>query len=506
MATKITSRVIAPGAVTSNSLAEGISLGGGGPKISNVAIANSSYGLKDDTAIALEGGYLVITGTGFETGCQVIVGSNNAVSTTFVNSTTLQAQIGAADAGSKAVYVVNTDGGTAIRVNGVTYSAVPSWVTSSSLPGQAVNNPISIQLSASDAITYQLQAGSTLPTGLTLSANGLLSGTVTGVVNNTNYSFIIEAIDSENQESPRTFNLAVEASDFDISPAVNDLESWKFDTNGDFVLSSNGEWTMTTTSTKTFNIKMWGAGGGKSVVAFFNPSINYGGGGGYISGDVTIPAGTYKLRIGGGGLATGAGGYNGGGTGGTWVGGTMAAGGGGSTGIYLTNVAHDSVVMIAAGGGGGAGNDNGPIGRGGAGGGNTGQNGTSGSGDTSGKGGTQIAGGAAGTGGNLGQAGDALQGGFGGIRGPSGSAGGGGGGGYYGGGGGSGTTNTEGAGGGGGGSSFANTIFVANITSTTGNYEIPGNNSDSDRGTAGNGATTVGENGTAGKIVIRLVT
>lgn len=184
---------------------------GGGPKISNVSIANSSYTILDDTAIALEGGYLVITGAGFASGCQVIVGSSTATSTTFVNSTTIRAQVGAADAGSKVVYVVNTDGGTAIRVNGLTYSATPTWVTGSTLPTGAADSSISIQLSATadSNVSYQLQTGSSLPAGLSLAANGLLTGTVTGIEEETTYSFTIEAIDTENQESPRTFSLTI---------------------------------------------------------------------------------------------------------------------------------------------------------------------------------------------------------------------------------------------------------------------------------------------------------
>jgi hypothetical protein len=211
MATKITSRVIAPGAVTANSLAESISLSGGGPKISNVAIANSTYGILDDTAVDISGGYLIITGTGFETGCQVIVGSNNAISTTFVDSTTIRAQVGAADAGTKTLYVVNTDGGTAIRVNGLTYSATPTWSTGSTLTESNVNEAISIQLSATSdsTVTYALQSGSVLPPGLSLSSGGLLSGTVTTISENTTYNFTVEATDTQFQNSPRTFSITI---------------------------------------------------------------------------------------------------------------------------------------------------------------------------------------------------------------------------------------------------------------------------------------------------------
>ena len=204
--TRIKSYGLSDGAVTTEKISNNVSLG---VKISNIQIANSAYSVLDDTAIALGGGYLVITGAGFAAGCQVIVGANTATSTTFVNSTTLRAQVGAADAGTKTVYVVNTDGGTAIRVNGLTYSATPTWVTGSTLTAGVVNQAISIQLDASLATSYQLQTGSSLPAGLSLAANGLLTGTVTGIGADTTYSFTIEAIDAENQESPRSFSITV---------------------------------------------------------------------------------------------------------------------------------------------------------------------------------------------------------------------------------------------------------------------------------------------------------
>jgi hypothetical protein len=208
--TRIKSYGLSDGAVTTEKISNNVSLG---VKISNIQIANSSYSVLDDTAVALEGGYIVITGAGFASGCQVIVGANTASSTTFVNSTTIRAQVGAADAGTKTVYVVNTDGGTAIRVNGLTYSATPTWVTGSTLTEAGVDEAISIQLDASLATSYQLQTGSTLPAGLSLAANGLLTGTVTGIEDETTYSFTIEAIDTENQESPRSFSITITSGD-----------------------------------------------------------------------------------------------------------------------------------------------------------------------------------------------------------------------------------------------------------------------------------------------------
>jgi hypothetical protein len=181
---------------------------GGGPKITNLQVTDSTWTVLDDTAVDTAGGYIKITGTGFAAGCQVLVNNVPATSTTFVSATEVRAQVPATAAGTYVVYLVNADGGVAIRVNGITFSATPTWVTGSTLAGD-VDSAISIQLSATSATTYSLQAGSTLPTGLTLSAGGLISGTVTGLTNDTSYSFTVVATDSENQDSPRTFTITI---------------------------------------------------------------------------------------------------------------------------------------------------------------------------------------------------------------------------------------------------------------------------------------------------------
>lgn len=188
---------------------------GGGPKISNIQITNSSYVVLDDTAVALPGGYIKITGSGFASGCTVIINGTSATSVTFVDSNTINAQVGPQNAGTYIVYVTNTDGSTAIRVNGITYSSTPTWVTGSTLPAGTVDTPITIQLNATGdgSITYALQAGSTLPTGLTLTSGGLLSGTIPGLDTETTYNFTIEAIDNQSQESPRAFSITITVGD-----------------------------------------------------------------------------------------------------------------------------------------------------------------------------------------------------------------------------------------------------------------------------------------------------
>jgi len=200
---------IANSAITSSKLASEVTTlisQGGGPKITNIQVTNNTYTVLDDTAVDTAGGYIRITGTGFAAGCQVLVNNVPATSTTFVSATEVRAQVPGTAAGTYVVYLVNSDGGVAIRVNGVTFSTVPSWTTTSSLNSSVIVN---IQLQASGASTFSLATGSTLPAGLTLNSSGLLSGTIAGLTQDTTYSFTVNAIDTENQDSPRTFSLAV---------------------------------------------------------------------------------------------------------------------------------------------------------------------------------------------------------------------------------------------------------------------------------------------------------
>ncbi|NBR62685.1 MAG: hypothetical protein EBT86_13900, partial [Actinobacteria bacterium] len=66
---------------------------------------------------------------------------------------------------------------------------------------------------ATDAVTYTLVSGS-LPPGLSLNSNtGVISGTITGVANDTVYTFTINAVDAQLQDSPRVFTINVTVSD-----------------------------------------------------------------------------------------------------------------------------------------------------------------------------------------------------------------------------------------------------------------------------------------------------
>ena len=259
--------------------------------------------------------------------------------------------------------------------------------------------------------------------------------------------------------------------------------SYAFTTNGTYFIIPNGDVVMTA--------KVWGAAGGGSAA----------GAGGYSTGDIYMAADSlYTVVVGGGGINSGEG-----------------SGGGGFSGLFVTDtsgntsiISQTQALMIAGGGGGAAASDPG-TGKGGAGGGLTGQDGQTWSGPGStggGLGGTQTAGGRAG--GLFANTGSALQGGSGsgsGTQVAGGTPGGGGaglntswggsggGGGYWGGGAGQ-STVTSAKGHGGGGSGYLHPILVTNGATIAGNNSIVANASDVDRGTtAGSPTSTIGGSG-----------
>lgn len=185
---------------------------GGGPKITNVQIADGSWVVLDDTAVDTAGGNIIITGTNFVSGCLVYFNQTPANSVAFVSTTNLRVTVPALSAGTYVLYVINPDGGTAIRVPGVTASANPAWQTASNL-GDQPDGAITLSLVATEATSYTLTSGS-LPPGLSLnSSTGTISGTVTGVTVDTSYTFTIRATDAQNQDSPRTFSVNIAVSD-----------------------------------------------------------------------------------------------------------------------------------------------------------------------------------------------------------------------------------------------------------------------------------------------------
>lgn len=109
-----------PSGYTGSQGAPGAAGTGGDPKIAAIQITDSSYTASGATAVGTAGGYIKLVGTGFQSGCMVLINATPVAATTFVSATQVRAQVSAMAAGTYVVYLVNSDGGTAVRINGIT--------------------------------------------------------------------------------------------------------------------------------------------------------------------------------------------------------------------------------------------------------------------------------------------------------------------------------------------------------------------------------------------------
>jgi hypothetical protein len=340
--TKLSSSEFQTGAITTDKFSGDVALS---VRIANVSIANSTYTVLDDTAVNVGGGYIVVTGAGFQSGAQIVINETPATSTTFVSSTELRAQIGAKSAATYDVYVVNPDGGSAIRVNGITYSASPTWVTGSTLDAQNADVAFNVSFSATGATSYANTTA--LPAGTTLLSNGYFYGTVTGIESQTTYNFTIRATDNENQDSDREFSLTVDV----------------------IILPTSVEY-----------IVVAGGGAGGSVEYRRDGRGGGGGAGGLLTGNISIDASNTSMT-----MIVGSGG-------------TYNAGVRGSNGVN-SSITTSAISLTSIGGGGGGGSDLGGYAGGSGGGGGAspdgynypGGLGTSGQGYSGGTGGTDSA-------------------------------------------------------------------------------------------------------------------
>lgn len=207
----------------------------------------------NDTAANTVGGQTVyINGSGFETNNAIYINGNAVPSKSFISASNLSFTTPALAAGIYPVYVINTDSGaTAIFVPGYIASAEPTWVTGASLSEVAATDAWNISLSATGdgSITYALAGGSSLPSGISLAANGLISGTLTSPPeSDTQYTFTVIATDAQNQDASRQFTIT--ASVGEGLPFANNVllihaNGTNNQNNQTFIDSSNNNYTIT---------------------------------------------------------------------------------------------------------------------------------------------------------------------------------------------------------------------------------------------------------------------
>jgi hypothetical protein len=215
----------------------------------------------DDTAGNTVGGQTVyINGSGFETNNAIYINGNAVPSKSFISASNLSFTTPALSAGIYPVYVINTDSGsTAIFVPGYIASAEPTWVTSAGSlnASQDEASAWSYSLSATgDApITYALAGGSSLPSGISLASNGVISGTLSSPPGtDTTYTFSVVATDAQNQDSTRQFTVTTSSGEgalFANNVLLIHADGTNNQNNHTFIDSSNNNFTITRYSNAT---------------------------------------------------------------------------------------------------------------------------------------------------------------------------------------------------------------------------------------------------------------
>jgi hypothetical protein len=245
---------------------------------------------------------LSITGTNFATGAIASVIGTNGVeinaSSTVVNSivsvtatfTGLSAEFEPYD-----VKVTNTSNLFGFLPDALYVNDQPRWTTSAgSLGTFGANDSVSIALAASDdesdTRVYSL-AGGSLPTGLSLSSSGVISGTTSVLSSATTYSFTISVTDSINTSVSRSFSITV-------NEAVTGGTTSTFGSYKIHAFSTVGANSFTVNGTVNADVMLLAGGGAGGAAG--------GGAGGllYTTG-LSIPSGTYSANVGAGGVGYG---------------------------------------------------------------------------------------------------------------------------------------------------------------------------------------------------------
>jgi len=212
-------------------LAGNLTLGGGAGTITATStvvpkISGLTYPNGETAAIPTGGETIIVNGSGFLNGINVYVNNLIVGSTSLISGTQISFTSPVLAAGNYPLAVVNSDGGSATFVAGITYSNVPVWTTSAGTLGTyQEGNTVLSTLAATDgalSITYSITSGS-LPGGLSLgSANGNITGTLSNVVSSSvTYNFTVGAADPANQVVTRNFSYVVNGDSITWSNPTN---------------------------------------------------------------------------------------------------------------------------------------------------------------------------------------------------------------------------------------------------------------------------------------------
>jgi len=222
---------------------------GGGPRVSSLIYPG------DDTAANTVGGQTVyVVGSGFDANANVYINGNAVPSISFISASNLAITTPALSAATYPVYVINPEtGATAIHIPGLRVSGDPSWVTAAGSLSAAQDEgsawSYTVSANSDSAVTYALAGGSSLPSGISLAANGLISGTLSSPPGTeTTYNFTVEATDAENQNATRAFSVTVSSGEgvlFANNVLLIHADGTNNKNNHTFLDSSNNNFTIT---------------------------------------------------------------------------------------------------------------------------------------------------------------------------------------------------------------------------------------------------------------------
>ncbi|OWG15640.1 hypothetical protein KDK82_3133 [Delftia sp. K82] len=179
---------------------------------------------------SIGGTTVTLTGTNFTGATAVTFGGTAATGFTVNSATQITATAPAGSAGTVDVRVTTTGGTSATGAAGqFTYVAIT--VTPATLAGTPkVGVSFSETLTASGGATpytFAMASGSTLPTGLSLSPAGVISGTPTAAGA---FSFTVQATDSSSISGQRTYSGSVAAATVVLTPAASTLPAARLNT------------------------------------------------------------------------------------------------------------------------------------------------------------------------------------------------------------------------------------------------------------------------------------
>ena len=225
----------------------------GGPLITSIIVTDSGYNNLDDTAVGTSNSFIKIIGSGFANGANVFVAGTQvpAANVTFTSSSEIRVRLPVLTSGTNnAVSLFNSSGSGVIFASNLFASGFPT-VTTSSYSVESFTVSTQLLATGDGTLSYSLKSGSSLPSGLTLSSTGLISGTV---IQNSTTIFTILVDDSQGQTSQQDITLVINGLDpyYQYTSLLLQADNTSNNShNGAFVDSSINGYSMVPTANVT---------------------------------------------------------------------------------------------------------------------------------------------------------------------------------------------------------------------------------------------------------------